>query len=158
MKSKNMLARKLLKELVWLAGALIAAILIHISIIGNSARDINLHDTYVFIDGNASHPTLVFYIFTLFIAIAFWVYLVRAFFEKFKENIINLILMVFTGLMIFYLSHVVFYSITMVLSNDILSGHFKNLVLINQSIKFVLILAFGFVGVLTGKNINQEQQ
>ncbi|HJP62167.1 MAG TPA: hypothetical protein VJ844_01935, partial [Mucilaginibacter sp.] len=73
-----------IKEFIWLLGILILAWLTYGKIMGNSALDINLHDTYIVTAGWIQTPATTLFLFTWFIIFGFVIYLTRALFFEFK--------------------------------------------------------------------------
>ena len=75
-----------LKELIWLIGILLLSLLIYEVVIGNSGGDINMHDTYIFGNGQISQPSFITNFVSIFIAVLFAIYLARVSYNGFKEN------------------------------------------------------------------------
>ena len=93
------------KEVIWLLVTIIFILLIYFLIFGKegfkseSTFDLNTHDTYLVISN-------IHFIFTLSILLFFGVYLVRSLNTKFKNLIVNIILMISTILLIIILKNI----------------------------------------------------
>jgi len=93
-------------ELSWLAGLLVVAFLISL-ITANRALDINMHDTYIMIDGHAYTPTINSYPAALYIVILCLVYFVRCLAERFADVLTNIVLFISTGIVLFFFGDIV---------------------------------------------------
>ena len=103
--------RHLIIEVIGLAACLIAAFLLSLLVSTSNANDINLHDTYsVGVVGGAfgPHLTLAWFIFNYFIVSGFCIYLVRVLYFEFKVILTDVIFLVFTGLVLYFLSDILF--------------------------------------------------
>src|ERR1700709_1223647 len=78
--------KTLLRELIWLIGILLLSLLINWIVVGNSARDIDMHDTYILGNGQISQPSFMTNFVSIFIAVLFAIYLARVSYNGFKEN------------------------------------------------------------------------
>ena len=93
-------------ELFWLAGLFILAFLISI-ITGNRALDINMHDTYIVIDGHAYTPVINSYPVALYIVILCLVYFVRCVLTRFTKLVTNIGLLISTAIALFFFGDIV---------------------------------------------------
>jgi hypothetical protein len=148
--------KPILKELIWLIGILLFSLLIFGVILGNSALDINMHDTYISENGQISQPPFISNIFSVFIAISFLIYLVRVCYNRFKKNAVNLALMIITGLGIFYFSTNIILYLTATNVGSVWFNYSKGLILMYYFIKVLLITVLGFTGFMTGKNFRNQ--
>ena len=148
--------RQIIKELIWLIGILLFSVLIFGIILGNSALDINMHDTYISENGQISHPSFISNIFSVFISLSFLIYLVRVCYNRFKNNTVNLVLMIITGLGIFYFSTNIILYLTATNVGSVWFNYNKVLILTYYFIKTLLITVFGFTGFMTGKNFRNR--
>jgi hypothetical protein len=160
--------RKILFEFIWLAGCLIAASLLSFGFLNRSALDIELHDTYVVGGGFGQHLTTVPVWFSYFMLLVFWAYLVRAVYFKFKVVLTDIILLVFAGLALYFLSDIMFVVHPPVFrapnSPELNSTPFIERyyaftkinyfcdVWVPRLIKIFLILSLAFTGFKTGRN------
>ena len=100
--------RTIIKEFIWLAGCLIAAMLLFGFVSDNKPLDINMHDTYI--PGSLFGPNLsyTYFVFNYFIIISLWAYLIRSIYFNFMANQTNVILLVFTGLVLYFLGDIIY--------------------------------------------------
>ncbi|BAU55999.1 hypothetical protein [Mucilaginibacter gotjawali] len=100
--------KKIRCEVLWLAGCLITAYLCYVLIAGGSALDINMHDTYL--AGGLFGPNLssAYFVFSYFVTIGFGVYLIRTLFFNFKVILTDIILLIFTGLVLCFFNEFLF--------------------------------------------------
>jgi hypothetical protein len=93
-------------ELSWLIGLLVLAFLISL-IPANQALDINIHDTYIMVDGHAYRPTLNSYLVVLYILILCLFYFVRCLIKRFSDLIANAGLFISAGIALFFYGDIV---------------------------------------------------
>lgn len=103
-----LMKRTIIKELVCLLGCLIAAMLLFGFVPDNKPLDINMHDTYM--PGSVFDPNLssTYFVFNYFIIIGLWAYLIRTVYFNFNEIITAILLLIFTGLSLIFLSDIIF--------------------------------------------------
>jgi hypothetical protein len=149
--------RKLLIEFIWLIGSFICSILISQFLLGNSARDINMHDTYA--EGRPLNMTEVF--FWYFIIFSFCIYFVRSLYHQFKTTLVNIILLTLTALLLYFLGNVLFIFSPLVIertSSALVKGLFyggnysSGWALAYQLFRIFLILLFSFTAFMIGRN------
>jgi hypothetical protein len=100
--------KRAIKEFIWLSGTLIPAYLVCGLILGNSAMDINLHDTYFTNGGVIGLSTSMLFVFTWFIISGLGIYLTRVLLAQFKVIAIDAILIIFVSLSLYFISDVLF--------------------------------------------------
>jgi hypothetical protein len=76
--------KKLIVEAIWLAGIFVVSYLLFEFVAGNSALDINMHDTYIVNNGISASLSLSCFLFSYFITIGFCVFFVRVVYFEFK--------------------------------------------------------------------------
>jgi len=151
-----------IKELIWLAGCLIAAWLSCGFLVGGSALDINLHDTYM--PGSLFGPNLssTYSVFTYFVTIGFWVYLIRTLYFNFKIILTDIILLIFTGLILCFFNDIFFTTRFPMLNAPAIDnaapvkglfygGDLNSFLWGIRIIKTLLILLLAFTGFMIGK-------
>jgi hypothetical protein len=156
--------KKLIIELVWLAGIFVVSYLLFEFVAGNSALDINMHDTYIV--GGVFGPNLSwpYFFFAYFITVGFGIYLIRVTYFSFSVIHTDIILLVFTGLFLCFLGDVIFIFHPSVLEAHLtdLSAPVKGLfyggsysnshIWATYIIKVLLMLILSFTGFMIGKN------
>lgn len=100
--------KKAINETIWLLGILLIAQLVYWLTMSNSAIDINMHDTFIVVDGRIQHSTATLIVFTWFIIVGFVIYLTRVLFFEFKIIATDIILVVFACLSLYFLSDILF--------------------------------------------------
>lgn len=149
--------KPILKELVWLIGILLLSVLIYGVLVGNSAADINMHDTYVLGNGQISQPSFTTSILSVFIGVSFLIYLARVSYYRFKKTPANLALMISNGLALFYFGTNIFIYLTATNTGSIwFLNYTKALILIYYFTKVLLIVVLGLTGFMTGKNFKNQ--
>jgi hypothetical protein len=103
-----MMKRIIIKEFIWLAGCLIGAFVLFELVPSRNAMDINMHDTYLIGGGFGGHLSSMYFVFTYFIIIGLWLYLIRALYFNFKIILTDIILLIFDGLVLYFLSDVIY--------------------------------------------------
>ncbi|MES2109331.1 MAG: hypothetical protein V4577_11310 [Bacteroidota bacterium] len=98
--------KKVIFELSWLIGLLILSFLLSL-IPANRALDINMHDTYIMVDGHTYSPTLNSYPVVLYILILCLVYFVRCITGRFSNIVVNIGLLISTAIAIFFFGDIV---------------------------------------------------
>jgi hypothetical protein len=93
-------------ESSWLIGLLVLAFLISL-IPANRALDINMHDTYIMVDGHAYRPALNSYPVVLYILILYLAYFVRWITGRFSNIVVNIGLLISTAIAIFFFGDIV---------------------------------------------------
>ncbi|MBS1504253.1 MAG: hypothetical protein JST32_19445 [Bacteroidetes bacterium] len=101
--------KRAIKELAWILGTFITARLTYGIILGNSALDINMHDTYIVANGKPHNPSPTLFVFRWFIVLGIIAYLVRVLFAEFKIIVTDIILIVFAGLCLYFLGDIMFF-------------------------------------------------
>ena len=148
--------KPILKELIWLVGVLLVSLLINGIIIGNSAIDINMHDTYILENGQLGHPSFTSNFLSILIAVSFLIYLARVSYNGFKETTVNLILS--AGIAIFYFSTNIVLYLTASNVGSVWFNYSKGLILTYYFIKILLIVVLSFTGFMTGKNFRNQSE
>jgi hypothetical protein len=149
--------KPILKELIWLTGILLLSILIYGIVVGNTAIDINMHDTYILGNGQISQPSSTTNILSVFIGISLLIYLARVSYYRFKKTPANLVLMICNGLALFYFSTNIILYLTATNTGSIwFLNYSKALILTYYFIKILLITVLGFTGFMTGRNFRNQ--
>lgn len=98
--------KKVISELIWLVGLFVLAFLMAF-IPGNHALDINMHGTYIMVDGHTYTPTLYSYPLALFIIILCLVYFIRCLLKRFTELVTDVGLLISTAIALFFFSDII---------------------------------------------------
>jgi len=98
--------KKLIFELSWLIGLLVLSFLLSL-IPANQALDINMHDTFIMVDGHAYRPTLNSYPVILYILILCLFYFVRCLLGRFSNIVPNIGLLISTAIALFFYGDIV---------------------------------------------------
>jgi len=93
-------------EIAWLIGLLVLSFLISIAP-GVQPLDINMHDTYIMVDGHEYKPMLNSYPVVLYIVIVCIFYFMRCIFRRFSDLITNIGLLVSTAVALFFFGDMV---------------------------------------------------
>lgn len=144
-----------LRESIWLIAIAVVSALIYGLYLGNSAADIGMHDTYINVNGaDSSLQSATAGVFVFAISFAFLVYLSRVLFGKFTNIPVNLIMIVITGIDIFYFSsNIIFYAEANAnASTGIIVGSAPGFLIFYRVLKFVLILTLAITAYMTGRN------
>ena len=98
--------RKIVFEIAWLAGLLVLSFLISI-VPGIRPLDINMHDTYVMVDGHTYKPSLNSYLVVLYIVIVCIFYFIRCIVGRFRDIIANVGLFIIAATALFFFGDIV---------------------------------------------------
>jgi len=127
------------------------------------ALDINMHDTYIL--GSAFDPNLssTYFIFNYFIVIGLWAYLIRSLYFNFTLILTNVMLLIFTGLVSYFLSdimiviHAPMFKPPVIDNTESVKGLFyggsysNSYLWSTRIIKMLLILILVFTGFIIGR-------
>jgi hypothetical protein len=100
--------RSIIFEIIWLTGSFIVAFLLFGFMRSDRALDINMHDTYLIGSGFVPNLSLMYFVFIYFIVIGFCLCLIRALYFSFKVILTDIILLIFAGLVLYFLSGVIY--------------------------------------------------
>lgn len=101
-----MTKKKVIFELSWLGGLLVLAFLLSL-IPANQALDINMHDTYILVDGHSYRPTLNSYPVILYFLILCLYYFIRCLIRRFSHLAANIGLLISTAIALFFFGDIV---------------------------------------------------
>lgn len=101
-----MTRRKIVFEITWLAGLLVLSFLISIAP-GIQPLDINMHDTYIVVDGHTYKASLNSYPVVLYIVIVCIFYFIRCIVRRFSDIIANGGLLISTAIALFFFGDIV---------------------------------------------------
>ncbi|MDP9078353.1 MAG: hypothetical protein M3O71_13050 [Bacteroidota bacterium] len=162
--------KKLLFELIWLVCVLAFSLVFAEFTTGNTASDINAHDTFSIGLTGSFLFSPYFYVASIFLAFAFLVYLIRALYTGFKVLLFNSCLLVSTGILLFSFGKVVSlftllrWTVKSIPSDNtpvkglFYGGGFVNgYVLTVEIIHIALILIFAFTAFVIGKTGDPTQ-
>lgn len=98
--------KQIIFEVIWLAGLFVLSFLISLAP-GIQPLDINMHDTFIMVDGHAYTPTLYSYPVAIYIVILCVFYFVRCLFKRFNDLIADIGLLVSTAIALFFFGDIV---------------------------------------------------
>jgi len=155
--------RTIITEVIWLGVCLIAAYLSYVFLAARAALDINMHDTYIVGGMFGPNLSLIYFVFTYFITIGFWVFLIRALYFNFSVILTDMIFLVFIGLVLYFLDYIIFVIHPPVIELPVIEntapvkglfygGFYSNSYLWSvRIIKMSLVLILAFTGFMIGK-------
>src|SRR6185312_16231198 len=98
--------KTIIEEFLWLIGCVIVSILLFAS--KQASLDIHLHDTYSLGIFLGPHFTAGLFIFYYFIMLGFCTYLMRVLYFEFKIIPADVVFLIFTGLVLYFLTDILF--------------------------------------------------
>jgi hypothetical protein len=144
--------KRTVKEFFWLMGALIVARFIYQLAIANTAKDIGFSDTYYVDPSGFTMSYMLSSVFKNFLFVSALVYLARASYGNFRDNIVNSILLLFTGILLLLSGGDVIVLPPASEVKGVFYGRDFGGAIVYPIIKILLILIFAFTAFMIGKN------